>query len=338
MPTSPSATVFISYSWDSQEHQDWVLKLANDLMERYGIPVLLDQYELSAGRELAYFMETSIQKADKVLLIMTPNYQARADKRTGGVGFEYSMISQGMYASQIEGDKFIPILREATADSSSPMYVKGRLYHDMRDSGHYESQLFQLARLILNKPALKKPQLGNVPDFDSIDADPLLYELQQLSAQVREQDKLKSIINREGIDLAAQQVSSLYQLIQAKAVAYSVGTDFRFTVEASNQDSLLLTTGHHSVVFHWEQPYSNTLTDALLSISRWKGRPSFSGRRFYFHGEEPYSIMEDEYSFALASEQKTIWKPADGGTATNEILVHDAFSYLLEKIKEDRTK
>lgn len=34
--------VFISYSWDSQEHQDWVLKLSKDLIEKYkiGIDVL----------------------------------------------------------------------------------------------------------------------------------------------------------------------------------------------------------------------------------------------------------------------------------------------------------
>jgi hypothetical protein len=332
------ATVFISYSWDSQEHQDWVLKLANDLMERYGIPVLLDQYELGAGRELAYFMETSIQKADKVLLIMTPNYQARAAKRTGGVGFEYSMISQGMYASQVESDKFIPVLREGTADSSCPMYVKGRVYHDMRDSSHYESQLFKLARLILDKPALKKPLLGPVPDFDSIDADPLLYEMQQMSAQGRERDKLESILSRDGIELATKQVASLYQLIQSKAEAYSAGTDFRFVVETRSQYALLLTAGRHAVVFHWEQRYSNTITGALLFIARWKGRPSFNGAAFHFPGEEPYSTMEDEYAFALTSEQKPIWKLAHGESATNESLVHDAFSYLLEKIKESGTK
>ena len=104
-------TVFISYSWDSPEHQEWVLKLATDLIKIYGINVLLDQFELSAGRELTMFMESSVEKADKVLVIMTPKYQQKADKREGGVGYEYSMISQGLFATQTDNNKFIPILR-----------------------------------------------------------------------------------------------------------------------------------------------------------------------------------------------------------------------------------
>lgn len=35
--------VFISYSWDSDEHKAWVKKLSNDLRTRYSVYTLLDQ-------------------------------------------------------------------------------------------------------------------------------------------------------------------------------------------------------------------------------------------------------------------------------------------------------
>jgi hypothetical protein len=119
-------TVFISYSWDSPEHQEWVLTLANDLISQYGVDVLLDRYEMTVGGELTHFMESSIQKADKVVMILTPNYRNRAEGRAGGVGYEYSMISQGMYTAQVENDKFIPVLRAGTIEDSIPGYIKTR--------------------------------------------------------------------------------------------------------------------------------------------------------------------------------------------------------------------
>jgi hypothetical protein len=54
-------TVFISYSWDSEEHKKWVLDLANKLVKE-GVNVILDRYELRPGKSLPHFVETSIKK------------------------------------------------------------------------------------------------------------------------------------------------------------------------------------------------------------------------------------------------------------------------------------
>ena len=103
-------TVFISYSWDSQEHKEWVLKLATYLIEKAGCHVLLDQFDLAAGKELIHFMENGLEIADKVLIILTEDYKKRADARTGGTGFEYSLISQGLYDLQAINDKLQVLL------------------------------------------------------------------------------------------------------------------------------------------------------------------------------------------------------------------------------------
>lgn len=36
--------VFISYSWDSKEHKEWVKKSSDDLWTKYSVDTLLDQY------------------------------------------------------------------------------------------------------------------------------------------------------------------------------------------------------------------------------------------------------------------------------------------------------
>ena len=83
-------TVFISYSHDNAEHTEWILSLSKDLLEN-GVDVILDQYELSAGKEMTFFMERAVL-ADKILIILTPEYNSKATNRKGGVGFELSLI------------------------------------------------------------------------------------------------------------------------------------------------------------------------------------------------------------------------------------------------------
>ncbi|MFT6338479.1 MAG: hypothetical protein ACI86M_003531 [Saprospiraceae bacterium] len=94
--TRAVATVFISYSWDSDEHKEWVFGLANKLVDE-GVNVLLDRYDLRPGKSLPHFVETSIKNADRILVIFTPNYKLKAEKRAGGVGYEYSILNSELY-------------------------------------------------------------------------------------------------------------------------------------------------------------------------------------------------------------------------------------------------
>ncbi|MBR3328387.1 MAG: toll/interleukin-1 receptor domain-containing protein, partial [Atopobiaceae bacterium] len=83
--TVSSPTVFISYSWDSDEHREWVAGFA-DYLRNAGADVLFDG-NLKLGQRLPKFMEQSIAKADYVVIICTENYKAKADGRIGGVGY-----------------------------------------------------------------------------------------------------------------------------------------------------------------------------------------------------------------------------------------------------------
>lgn len=170
--------VFISYSWEGDKsHQDWVLKLANDLAELYGCYILLDQYDLRAGKGLTAFMERSLAEADKVLIILTPSYKDKAMSQQGGVGFEHSIISGELYDLQDNNDKFIPILRKGDKQTSAPGYIKTLIYAEMIEDDRYESDLQSLAEVIYGKKAAIRPESGPIPDFNSLPKkDPIIEQ------------------------------------------------------------------------------------------------------------------------------------------------------------------
>ena len=51
--------VFISYSWDSESHKEWVKRLTDSLIEN-GVDAHLDQYDLDLGDRLPKYMENQI--------------------------------------------------------------------------------------------------------------------------------------------------------------------------------------------------------------------------------------------------------------------------------------
>ncbi len=105
-------TVYLSYSWDSAAHKEWVSRFAFRL-EANGLKVVVDQWHLKLGDSLPRFMETAIGTSDFVLLICTPAYKKRADERVGGVGYEQDLMTAERLVAR-HYNKFVPVLREAT--------------------------------------------------------------------------------------------------------------------------------------------------------------------------------------------------------------------------------
>lgn len=157
--------VFISYSWDSEDHKVWVKNLADRLCAD-GIDVILDRYYLKPGKNLPFFVESSISKAERIIIIFTPNYKLKADKRAGGVGYEYSIMNAGLYKNQTANEKIIPILRDGNMETSIPEFMQQFIHIDIRNNENYENSYNDLIREIYNEPAIQKPALGNKPIFN----------------------------------------------------------------------------------------------------------------------------------------------------------------------------
>lgn len=159
--------VFIHYSWDNEEHKKWVLFLAERLISD-GVEIFFDRYDLKLGSNNNYFME-KVSKADKVLVVMTPNYKKKADERQSGIGYEYQIISTEFSKNIANNEKFIPILRKGNSSESIPMFLQSFLFLDMNNDKEFERNYLELLKNIYDEPLIPKPKKGRKPDFKSLE-------------------------------------------------------------------------------------------------------------------------------------------------------------------------
>lgn len=159
--------VFISYSWTSEEHADWVVALAKRLTED-GVEVVLDKWDLKAGHDKHDYMEKMVKDPaiERVLVICDQLYADKADDRKGGVGTETLIISPEVYRNAAQ-EKFLPIIRERNADGKEcvPTFLDGRIYFDFSGDSLFDSSYDQLLRNIFKKPELERPPLGKMPSY-----------------------------------------------------------------------------------------------------------------------------------------------------------------------------
>lgn len=168
--------LFISYSWSSQAHEEWVLGLATELRDN-GIDVILDKWDLKEGHDAFAFMEQMVTNPSvrKVAMICDQAYAVKANERKGGVGAEAQIISPELYAKAAQ-DKFVAILPERDLNGSPflPAYYKSRIYIDLSSPERYGQNFEQLLRWAWDKPLHKKPDLGQPPGFLVVDDVPRL--------------------------------------------------------------------------------------------------------------------------------------------------------------------
>ena len=156
--------VFISYSWTTPEHQEWVLRFSEQLVKN-GADVTLDKWILQLGHDVNYFME-QLGKADKVLMICDSNYKRKAESREGGVGIEAQIITAEIYDKAIQG-KYVPIIRAINGNKKDciPIFAAAKHYIDFSDDEKFDINLEYLLRDIFKRPRYVKPPLGKQPEF-----------------------------------------------------------------------------------------------------------------------------------------------------------------------------
>lgn len=156
---------FLSYAWESEEHRRWVRSLAEHLVSNR-VPTLLDHWDLRPGMDFVRYMETSVRESAFVLLVCTPTFAKKANERTGGVGYEGSIITAEIFRGAPE-TKFVPLLREGAPENALPSYLGSKIFIDFTDDRRFDSSLEELLRHIYDVPRFVRPQLGLPPRFVS---------------------------------------------------------------------------------------------------------------------------------------------------------------------------
>lgn len=164
---APPPKLFISYSWTTPEHEEWVLNLATELCDS-GVHVILDKWHLKEGHDSYKFMEKMVTDPEikKVIMVTDKAYAEKADGRSGGVGTETQIISKEVYEDQSQ-DKFVAVIpnKDENGNAHVPTYYKSRIHIDLSDDDLYVKNFETLLRWIFDKPLYIMPEIGKPPEF-----------------------------------------------------------------------------------------------------------------------------------------------------------------------------
>jgi hypothetical protein len=170
--------VFISYSWDSDEHKQRVLELAQQLRSD-GIEAWIDRFIPFPPEGWERWMESQIKEAKFIIVIATETYAQRfsVNVPTGnglGANWKGLIISNGLYEANGHNEKFIPVTFSKADEAHIPEPLRPfSLFRLDTDAGYDE-----LYRLLTGQPAVVPAPVGKPRDLSSVAASPKLPALE----------------------------------------------------------------------------------------------------------------------------------------------------------------
>ena len=298
--------IFISYSWTSPKHIDWVMDLASRLTSD-GVEVHVDKWELSEGQDKYEFMEKMVKSEDinKVLIILDKEYAEKADNRKGGVGTETQIISPEIY-KDVSQKKFIPIIVEHNDEGEpySPAYLKSRIYIDLSDEGQFEENYSNLLRNLFERSEFPKPKKGNPPKYLFEDS-PSHYKtssiLKSFDNQINKNPKRLNSIVREFLDEFYESLKKYGINFQSERKSIIIGKEICDSINS-------YTPLRDDFIYFFDKVVKNDLEEELeISIV--------------------ISFLEKIYSLQYPNEEKTTWNNYD--FENYKFFIHEIFLYLI---------
>ena len=154
--TKAPTKVFVSYSWDSDNHKNRVLAVANTLRKLWGIEADIDEYVRAKppytpeqGWDL--WMEKRIEWAEFVLIVCTETYKRRfrGDEEPGvgrGVTWEGTIIRQNLYNNQLRNTKFVPVVFSVQDLIHVPIILNGNDKYILEDGKSFRELCYRLSK------------------------------------------------------------------------------------------------------------------------------------------------------------------------------------------------
>lgn len=152
--------VAVSYAHESDKFNEKVMAFVSCLREQHGYNVIMD--ELLRQKETAVdfneMMSKMIQSADKVIVLLTPQYKERADQFKGGVGDEYRIIKEEIKTSPKKYifASFTPI-NDDLVTKIMPVALGNREIVYLSEDGQWDNLFSKL----LDEPIVDFPDVAN---------------------------------------------------------------------------------------------------------------------------------------------------------------------------------
>lgn len=124
-------SIFVSYAYDSPEHQERVISFVNMLREEMGFDAQMDTFLMEKYPDLDEMMTYGL-KLDKVIIVLSQKYKEKADNSKGGVWKEFKMIAEDL---EKHPQKYIFVSFDELADDTqgriSPKRIGNRWIVDL---------------------------------------------------------------------------------------------------------------------------------------------------------------------------------------------------------------
>jgi tetratricopeptide (TPR) repeat protein len=161
--------VLISYSHDSPEHAQRVLKLANHFRSD-GIDCTIDQYVVAPPEGWPRWMDKQIRDSDFVVMVCTETYYQRVmgeeePEKGLGVRWEGHLIYQAIYRAESMNTRFIPVLFESGKYAHIPAPVQSTTFYLAQTQDGYED----LYRRLTDQPRAIKPEIGKLRSLPPVE-------------------------------------------------------------------------------------------------------------------------------------------------------------------------
>jgi len=152
--------VFISYSWDSEEHKKKVISFT-DHLRRNGFPAKLDEMlnQQETAINFVKMMHKAMHEHSKIIVVLSEGYKRKAESFTGGVGEEYQILINDINTSPT---KYILVSFEGRSEEIIPIGLRGRNIIDLSSESGEEilfRKLTDQVEYVFSPVASEKPKL-----------------------------------------------------------------------------------------------------------------------------------------------------------------------------------
>lgn len=329
--------VFVSYSWDSKEHQEWVIALTNTLRSTYGIDAKCDM--LLDKPNLFSMMVQESRTNDKIIIVDTKKYTEKANNEQGGVGYETQLFYTFF---QKQPQKLIVIKRDKC---DLPFYLGGWNYIDFT-KGATEENLDALVLKINGEAPYKMAPLTDTPRVvksktvkSVLDDDDLVPDLYAATPQGKDE------YLREQFNIADKKILELLQQTKQKNPGLNVEHEKREVNVPSGSsvwdgNSLRQKVNHYTVNSYYvkykgKEAYYKiwlSLSDSMMGkgIFGNSERPLFSGNGQEFNSFQLW-VYVSHSSKQPCLESNGIW--GSGLISNGKELGEYIFKQLMEQIQ-----
>jgi SEFIR domain len=171
-------TVFISYSHDSDEHRDLVLRLSERLRAD-GIVTILDRYvgKGSPPEGWPRWMMNGLIATTHVLCVCTETYRRRflgqeVPGKGKGVDWEGALVTQALYDARSHTNKFIPVLFARSDESHIPEALRLQTHYVLDSEASYQA----LYDALLDQAGVEPGAVGELKRKPRTTAQPVNFD------------------------------------------------------------------------------------------------------------------------------------------------------------------